>query len=72
MPQRPQLRPDGTQGPKSGSDSPYRWDGDRDYKPNGCIKLKPSGIRDLKSCRDTYPQAHQNLHLLTPWYTQEP
>ncbi|GHG62230.1 L,D-transpeptidase family protein [Streptomyces griseocarneus] len=51
-----EMRPNGTQGPANGGDSPYRWDGDRDYKSNGCIKLKPSDIRELRGYRDTYPK----------------
>ncbi|MFI0820135.1 hypothetical protein ACH4TX_34210 [Streptomyces sp. NPDC021098] len=33
----------------AGSSEPYRWDGDSDYKSNGCVKLKPSDIRKLRS-----------------------
>ncbi|MFD9302902.1 L,D-transpeptidase [Streptomyces sp. NPDC060048] len=32
-----------------GSTEPTRWDGDRDYKSWGCIKLKPADIKDLFS-----------------------
>ncbi|MEU2180485.1 L,D-transpeptidase [Streptomyces thermolilacinus] len=39
----------GGQGSKNGNDSPWRWDGDRDYKSLGCIKLKPTDIKDLFS-----------------------
>lgn len=51
-----EMRPNGTQGPRTGGDSPYRWDGDSDYKSNGCIKLKPSDIRELKGYRSNYPK----------------
>ncbi|MEU0846313.1 hypothetical protein ABZ370_43740 [Streptomyces sp. NPDC005962] len=34
---------------RAGSSEPYRWDGNSDYKSNGCIKLKPSDIRKLRS-----------------------
>ncbi|MEU6373981.1 L,D-transpeptidase family protein [Streptomyces sp. NPDC046909] len=46
-----EMKPDGTQG----SAEPYRWDGNSDYKSNGCIKLKPSDIRRLKDLRSSYP-----------------
>ncbi|MEU8437594.1 L,D-transpeptidase [Streptomyces sp. NPDC029216] len=32
-----------------GSTEPTRWDGDKDYKSNGCIKLHPDHIKDLFS-----------------------
>ncbi|MBT2451473.1 L,D-transpeptidase [Streptomyces sp. ISL-43] len=32
-----------------GSTEPTRWDGDRDYKSLGCIKLRPADIKDLFS-----------------------
>ncbi|MFF0629530.1 hypothetical protein [Streptomyces sp. NPDC004296] len=41
---------------KPGSSEPYRWDGDSDYKSNGCIKLKPSDIRALRNLRANYPK----------------
>ncbi|MEU4352926.1 hypothetical protein [Streptomyces sp. NPDC023838] len=41
---------------KQGSSEPYRWDGNSDYKSNGCIKLKPSDARDLAGYRSTYPR----------------
>ncbi|WP_406341025.1 L,D-transpeptidase family protein [Streptomyces sp. NBC_00648] len=40
---------------KQGRSEPYRWDGNSDYKSNGCIKLKPSDARDLAGFRSTYP-----------------
>ncbi|GAA0597187.1 L,D-transpeptidase family protein [Streptomyces crystallinus] len=40
---------------KQGSTEPYRWDGNSDYKSNGCIKLKPSDARDLAGFRSNYP-----------------
>lgn len=46
-----EMKPDGTQG----SAEPYRWDGNSDYKSNGCIKLKPTDIRRLKELRNSYP-----------------
>ncbi|MFE6778628.1 L,D-transpeptidase [Streptomyces sp. NPDC057702] len=30
-----------------GSAEPWRWDGDSDYKSNGCVKLRPADIKDL-------------------------
>ncbi|MFF6828653.1 hypothetical protein OG739_36870 [Streptomyces longwoodensis] len=51
-----EMRPNGTQGPRTGGDSSYRWDGNGDYKSNGCIKLKPSDIRELKGYRSGYPK----------------
>lgn len=40
---------------KPGSSEPYRWDGNSDYKSNGCIKLKPADARDLMGYRSNYP-----------------
>ncbi|OAR23053.1 hypothetical protein A8W25_26385 [Streptomyces sp. ERV7] len=40
---------------KQGKSEPYRWDGNSDYKSNGCIKLKPSDARDLAGFRSNYP-----------------
>ncbi|MEV6548388.1 hypothetical protein AB0M57_06705 [Streptomyces sp. NPDC051597] len=40
---------------KQGKTEPYRWDGNSDYKSNGCIKLKPSDARDLAGFRSNYP-----------------
>ncbi|MGX4694599.1 L,D-transpeptidase family protein [Streptomyces sp. JNUCC 63] len=44
---------------KAGSSEPYRWDGNSDYKSNGCIKLKPSDIRALRSLQASYPNPHK-------------
>ncbi|WP_254712213.1 L,D-transpeptidase [Streptomyces sp. TRM64462] len=44
-----EMQKNGKQGPKKGADSPWRWDGDRDYKSLGCIKLKPADIKNLFS-----------------------
>ncbi|MEU3512750.1 L,D-transpeptidase family protein [Streptomyces longwoodensis] len=41
---------------KQGRSEPYRWDGNSDYKSNGCIKLKPSDARQLAAYRNTYPK----------------
>jgi hypothetical protein len=41
---------------KQGGSEPYRWDGNSDYKSNGCIKLEPSDIRQLAAYRSTYPK----------------
>ncbi|MEU3964604.1 L,D-transpeptidase [Streptomyces buecherae] len=30
-----------------GSAEPWRWDGNSDFKSNGCIKLRPADIKDL-------------------------
>lgn len=43
---------------KAGSSEPYRWDGNSDYKSNGCIKLKPSDIRALRDLQASYPNPH--------------
>jgi len=43
---------------KQGSSEPYRWDGAGDYKSNGCIKLKPSDIRNLRAAQARYPDPH--------------
>jgi hypothetical protein len=43
---------------RAGSSEPYRWDGDSDYKSNGCIKLKPSDIRALRDLQASYPNPH--------------
>jgi lipoprotein-anchoring transpeptidase ErfK/SrfK len=43
---------------KAGSSEPYRWDGNSDYKSNGCIKLKPSDIRALRNLQASYPNPH--------------
>ncbi|MCT9089654.1 hypothetical protein N4G70_12305 [Streptomyces sp. ASQP_92] len=51
-----EMRPNGTQGPSTGGDSPYRWDGNGDYKSNGCIKLKPADIRQLMGYRANLPK----------------
>ncbi|MEU6369463.1 hypothetical protein ABZ876_27925 [Streptomyces sp. NPDC046931] len=42
----------------AGGSEPYRWDGDSDYKSNGCIKLKPSDIRALRNLQASYPNPH--------------
>lgn len=42
----------------AGSSEPYRWDGDSDYRSNGCIKLKPSDIRALRAMQAAYPAPH--------------
>ncbi|WP_268257067.1 L,D-transpeptidase family protein [Streptomyces capitiformicae] len=41
---------------RPGGSEPYRWDGNSDYKSNGCIKLRPSDIRELKSYRADFPK----------------
>ncbi|WP_228975640.1 L,D-transpeptidase family protein [Streptomyces sp. DH12] len=41
---------------KQGSTEPTRWDGNGDYKSEGCIKLKPSDVRELKGYRSNYPK----------------
>lgn len=40
---------------RQGHSEPYRWDGVSDYRSNGCIKLKPSDIRQLAADRASYP-----------------
>ncbi|MBT2409598.1 L,D-transpeptidase [Streptomyces sp. ISL-12] len=44
-----EMRANGKQGSKQGADSPWRWDGNRDYKSNGCIKMRPSDIKSMFS-----------------------
>jgi hypothetical protein len=39
-----------------GSTEKTRWDGNSDYTSNGCVKLKPADIRELKSYRSSYPK----------------
>ncbi|MFF8928228.1 L,D-transpeptidase family protein [Streptomyces longwoodensis] len=46
-----EMLPSGAQG----RSEPYRWDGNSDYKSAGCIKLKPSDVRQLKGYRANYP-----------------
>ncbi|GAA3092459.1 hypothetical protein GCM10017562_74690 [Streptomyces roseofulvus] len=41
---------------KQGRTEPTRWDGNGDYKSAGCIKLKPSDIRELKGYRSNFPK----------------
>ncbi|MFE6225917.1 hypothetical protein [Streptomyces sp. NPDC057854] len=41
---------------KQGRTEPTRWDGNGDYKSAGCIKLKPSDIRELKGYRNNFPK----------------
>ncbi|WP_328840698.1 L,D-transpeptidase family protein [Streptomyces europaeiscabiei] len=41
---------------KQGSTEATRWDGNSDYKSNGCVKLKPADVRELKSYRSSYPK----------------
>ncbi|WP_328222275.1 hypothetical protein [Streptomyces sp. NBC_00310] len=41
---------------KQGSTESTRWDGNSDYKSNGCVKLKPADVRELKSYRSSYPK----------------
>ncbi|MFI6108151.1 L,D-transpeptidase family protein [Streptomyces sp. NPDC051310] len=41
---------------KQGSSEPTRWDGNGDYKSAGCVKLKPSDIRELKGYRSNFPK----------------
>ncbi|MER5888995.1 hypothetical protein ABT160_34660 [Streptomyces sp. NPDC001941] len=40
---------------KPGSTESTRWDGNSDYKSEGCIKLKPADVRELKGYRSNYP-----------------
>jgi hypothetical protein len=47
-----EMKPNG----KPGSTESTRWDGNSDYKSLGCIKLKPSDIRELKGYRSNYPK----------------
>ncbi|WP_411078808.1 L,D-transpeptidase family protein [Streptomyces sp. cmx-18-6] len=42
-----EMKKNGKQGRKDGKDSPYRWEGNHDYKSEGCIKLKPAHIKSL-------------------------
>ncbi|PCG82320.1 hypothetical protein CIB93_30575 [Streptomyces sp. WZ.A104] len=42
-----EMKSNGKQGPKKGKDSPWRWEGNHDYKSAGCIKLKPAHIKTL-------------------------
>ncbi|MFD8219733.1 hypothetical protein ACFV2U_40130 [Streptomyces sp. NPDC059697] len=44
---------------KAGTAEPYRWDGNSDYKSNGCIKLKPADIRSLRDLQSGYPDPHK-------------
>lgn len=44
---------------KAGRSEPYRWDGDSDYKSNGCIKLKPADIRQLRNIQASYPKPNK-------------
>lgn len=39
-----------------GSTEKTRWDGNSDYTSNGCVKLKPADVRELKSYRSSYPK----------------
>ncbi|MFJ5712296.1 hypothetical protein [Streptomyces sp. NPDC093105] len=41
---------------RQGSSERTRWDGNGDYKSAGCIKLKPSDIRELKGYRSNFPK----------------
>ncbi|MEU4345893.1 L,D-transpeptidase family protein [Streptomyces sp. NPDC023838] len=50
-----EMLPSGGQG----SAEPYRWNGNSDYKSNGCIKLKPSDIRELQGYRAKFPRPTQ-------------
>jgi hypothetical protein len=52
-----EMTKDRKQGPRNGPDSPQRWDGVRDYKSNGCIKLHPSHIAQLFSYMNKYGRA---------------
>ncbi|MFF5553930.1 L,D-transpeptidase [Streptomyces olivaceoviridis] len=52
-----EMTKDRKQGPPHGADSPQRWDGPRDYKSNGCIKLHPSHIAALFSYMNHHGRA---------------
>ncbi|QBJ93399.1 L,D-transpeptidase [Streptomyces seoulensis] len=41
-----EMKRDGNQAGRRGLES-QRWDGDRDYASNGCVKLSPPAIRNL-------------------------
>lgn len=47
-----EMKPNG----KPGKSEPERWDGNSDYVSEGCIKLKPADVRELKSYRSVYPK----------------
>ncbi|MFD7661703.1 hypothetical protein [Streptomyces sp. NPDC059788] len=50
-----EMRPDGSQGvARPGRDSPYRWDGDVDYRSLGCVKLAPADIKHLFAAAQRY------------------
>ncbi|MEU0163186.1 hypothetical protein ABZ154_31405 [Streptomyces sp. NPDC006261] len=53
-----EMQKNGKQGPKRGKDSPWRWDGNGDYKSLACIKLKPAHIKSLftKSSAKGWPK----------------
>ncbi|MFI8358207.1 hypothetical protein [Streptomyces cyaneofuscatus] len=53
-----EMQKNGKQGPKKGKDSPWRWDGNGDYKSLACIKLKPAHIKSLftKSSAKGWPK----------------
>lgn len=52
-----EMTKDRKQGPRAGADSPYRWEGPRDYKSNGCIKLRPEHIAWLFSYMNKHGRA---------------
>ncbi|MGI5403012.1 L,D-transpeptidase family protein [Streptomyces sp. CA-135486] len=47
-----EMRRDGSRG----TSEPQRWDGNSDYLSEGCIKLKPADIRELRDYRSVYPR----------------
>ncbi|MFH8403581.1 L,D-transpeptidase family protein [Streptomyces sp. NPDC018019] len=50
-----EMRSDGTQGVAvPGRDSPYRWDGDGDYRSRGCVKLAPADLKHLFAAAQRY------------------
>ncbi|WP_030666165.1 L,D-transpeptidase [Streptomyces rimosus] len=50
-----EMRSDGTQGDAvPGRDSPYRWDGEGDYRSLGCVKLAPADIKHLFAAAQRY------------------
>ncbi|MEU4203489.1 L,D-transpeptidase family protein [Streptomyces sp. NPDC039022] len=50
-----EMRSDGAQGiAVPGRDSPYRWDGDGDYRSLGCVKLAPADIKNLFAAAERY------------------
>ncbi|MEU6814655.1 L,D-transpeptidase family protein [Streptomyces sp. NPDC046860] len=48
-----EMKRDGTQAGRNGLES-QRWDGNRDYASNGCVKLSPPAIRNLFRQLDHY------------------